>query len=105
MSDEDAQVESAIEAAPDPLQEILNRLKAVEDNNKELAAKNAALEQAMAETAVQSHLLTGDNARSGLRMDVARSVTIPTRPVRENPEQYQHVINLGDVAQRSGNNE
>ncbi len=103
MSDEDAQVESAIEASPDPLQDILNRIKALEDNNRQLSAKNEALEKAMAETAVQSHLLTGDSARSGLRMDVARSVTIPTRPVIENPEQYGHVINLNDVSQRGGN--
>jgi len=85
------------EAAPvDPMQAILDRLTKLEEENKALKAKAEAAE------ATPAHLATNAGNGTQYRASVARSVTIPTRPVVENPEQYENVISLGDVSQRSG---
>ncbi len=94
MSDEDAKVDAQIDAAPDPLIEILARLKNLE-------AENLALKEQV--TAQPAHLATDAGNKMAYRANVARSVTIATRPVVENPEQYEHIVNPNSVSQRGNN--
>jgi hypothetical protein len=90
----DAAAPEQASIAPDPLVEILRRLKSLEEENASLKEQVAA--------AAPQHLATDAGNKMTYRANVARSVTIATRPVVENPEQYEHIVNPNDVAQRGG---
>ncbi len=69
------------------------------------AEANAKLQEQVAQASqmsyadsIPAHLRRGDPNVDPSRMSVARSVTIATRPVRENPEQYANVVDPGGLS-------
>lgn len=77
---------------------------AVQEAVAPLIQKNQALqEQAQRSSSMEyadgvpAHLRRGDPNVDPNRMSVAMSVTIPTRPVQENPEQYKNVVDMGSI--------
>lgn len=77
-------------------------------SKKELEAENTRLREEAIKNAdisfasdVPSHLRSDDRLVDPNRMSKARSVTIRTRPVVENPQDYQNVIDVGGLVQNT----
>ena len=95
LFEEEAPIE---EEAPkvDPMQEVLNRLRALENENQAL---RSAVEEVQT---TPGHLMSGPDFAPDPR--AARSVVIATRPVRDNPEMYSKNKPVIDAAGLSVNN-
>lgn len=79
--------------------------EAVKEAVQPFAEANAKLQEQVAQAShmayadgIPAHLRRGDPTVDPSRMQVARSVTIATRPVMENPEQYQNVVDPGGLS-------
>lgn len=91
FSDLRALLREEVKAAVAPLLEQNQALQ-------EQVTKSSAMDYA---EGVPAHLRRGDPAVDPNRMSVARSVTIATRPVIENPEQYQNVVDPGTLVRNT----
>ncbi len=79
----------------DPMAEVLERLKALENENQAL---RAAVEEVQT---TPGHLMSGPDFAPDPR--AARSVVIATRPVRDNPEMYSKNKSIVDTGGLSKN--
>lgn len=77
-----------------PLQTQIKELGAENTRLREEAIKNA--ESGFADN-VPNHLRSDDRLVDPGRMSKARSVTIRTRPVVENPQDYANVVDAGGL--------
>lgn len=84
-------VQEAVAAATAPLLQKNEKLQAE-------VAQSSGMDYA---DGVPSHLRRGDVAVDPSRMSVARSVTLATRPVVENPEQYRNVVDASGLVRNS----
>lgn len=80
-------IKEAVQEATGALMEANQRLQ-------EQVQKSSATDYA---EGVPEHMRRADPAVDPSRMSVARSVTIATRPVQENPEQYANVVDPGGL--------
>lgn len=81
---------------PDPMQAVLDRLAALENENQAL---RAAVEEVQT---TPGHLMSGPDFAPDPR--AARSVVIATRPVRDNPDLYSVNKSVVDTSGLSVNN-
>jgi hypothetical protein len=100
--------------APPPLpspgmEEVLKAITEMQAQLSALAEENAKLRAEVSKSSgmdyaegVPAHLRRGDPAVDPRRMSVARSVTVATRPVIENPEQYRNVVAPGGLSINTG---
>ncbi len=96
----------------DPQQQIKDMLKEalepLQVSLKEMMAENARLRNELVEKealqyapGVPQHLRRDDPLVDPSRMSVARSVTISTRPVRDNPGDYRAAIDPGELVKHT----
>lgn len=69
--------------------------------NEQLQAEVAQSSGMTYAEGVPQHLRRGDPSVDPNRMSVARSVTLATRPVIENPDQYTHVVDASGLVRNS----
>lgn len=79
--------------------------EAVAEATAPLVAQNARLQEELQKVSatgyadgVPQHLRRHDPNVDPSRLSVARSVTLATRPVVENPDQYQNVVDPGGLS-------
>ena len=113
MEREPVEPETSPQVEPQPEEKVslsLTDLKAlisgaVQEAVKPFADANAKLQEQVIQSGqlgyadnIPQHLRRGDPNVDPSRMNIARSVTIATRPVRENPEQYANIVDPGGLS-------
>lgn len=85
---------------------VIKKLDHLVDDNAKLHEEIASVKNHNFADGVPAHLRGSahDPAINTGRMSAARSVTIATRPVRENPEEYKNVVDPGTVVRNSLSN-